>query len=124
MTKPTLGSLIDQLSTLRAARLALEEQVKVMKQDEGRLEDEFIALADEQGTTAAAGKLAKASITESIVPQVNDWDALYKFIQRKKYWHLLERRPSSASYRELLEQGVKVPGTVPFTKRKLNLRTT
>lgn len=122
MKKPTLGDLVDQLSTLRTARLALEETVKTMKKDESRIEDEFLQLADDQKTTVAAGQLAKASITDSVVPQVNDWDALYRFIQRKKYWHLLERRCASASYRELLEQGVKVPGTVPFTRRKLNLR--
>ena len=58
------------------------------------------------------------------VAGVTDWDKLYAFIKKKNYFHLLQRRVSDPAWRELIEQGKKVPGTTGFTKKRLNYRAT
>lgn len=58
----------------------------------------------------------------STVAQVTDWDAFYAYIYKNKFGHLLQRRVSDPAWRELMEQGKKVPGTTPFTKKRLNFR--
>jgi hypothetical protein len=63
------------------------------------------------------------SITESVRPSVENWDDFYRFIHRHKYYHLLDRRPSVTGCRELFETKGNIPGVVPFTKRKINLRS-
>jgi hypothetical protein len=74
---------------------------------------------DREGTTKGGGKSATVSASESVVPQVTDWEAFYKFIHRMKWYHLLERRPSVTGCRELFETKGAIPGVMPFTKRKL-----
>ena len=66
---------------------------------------------------------ASVSITTSVVADVKEWDSFYAFIAKNKFFHLLQRRVSEPAYRELLDAGKKVPGVLPFTKKKLNVRT-
>ena len=58
-----------------------------------------------------------------VVAQVEDWDEFWKYIYRHKLGHLLQRRVSDPSYRELLEQGKKVPGVSPFNKKRMSFRS-
>jgi hypothetical protein len=71
----------------------------------------------------STGVLATVSISENIRPSVEDWDAFYAYIHKYKYYHLMERRPSVSGCNELLETKGKIPGVVPFTQRKLNVRS-
>lgn len=120
---PTVGSQIDSMFKLREKKRALEAQVSEIEKQLADAETVLLEQLDKDGTTKVSGKLATISVTESIVPQVQDWDALYAYLQRKKAWYLLERRPSVTGFRELFQAGSKIPGVTPFTKRKLNLRT-
>lgn len=119
----TIGAKIDQLHDLREKKRELEEQVKQLSGQMDELENALIAQMDTEGVTRSTGNLATVSITTSIKPSVEDWDAFYQYIHRHRYYHLLERRPSTTGCRELLETKGKVPGVVPFTQRKLNIRT-
>ena len=88
-----LGTQIDALFKLKAkykkaqaAADAIDEEVKAATQ----------ALMDamgEAGTAKAASKLGSVTTKQSVVPQVTDWEAFYAYIHKKKYYHLLERRP-------------------------------
>lgn len=120
---PTIGSLIDLLHGMKAAKKALEGQIKELDKQADRLELQIIERMDTEETSTGSGKAAGASINESVVPQVQDWDAFYKFIHENKWYHLLQRRPSSPGCRELFEQQKQIDGVVPFTKRTLNLRS-
>lgn len=119
----TLGSLIDKYQKVREQKRAAEEKVKEINGQLEEVEGEIFAAMESAGVEKAAGKLASASISSSTVPQVQDWDEFYKYIGRKKYFHLLERRPSATGCRELFDMGQKIPGVEPFVKRKLNIRT-
>jgi len=119
----TIGVKIDQLHALREQKRALEEQIKQLSEQMNELENQLIDQMDKEGVTKASGRAATVSITTSVKPSVEDWDAFYAYIHRHKYYHLLERRPSVTGCRELLETKGKIPGVIPFTQRKLNMRS-
>lgn len=119
----TIGVKIDQLHALRKQKRALEEQIKQLSGQMDELENQLIDQMDKEGVTKSTGNTATVSISTSVKPSVDDWDAFYAYIHRYKYYHLLERRPSVTGCRELLETKGKIPGVVPFTQRKLNIRS-
>lgn len=119
----TIGVKIDQLHAIREEKRRLEEEVKELVHKADELELQLMDQMDKEGVSKSTGNKATVSITSSVKPSVEDWDALYAYIHRNKYYHLLERRPSVTGCRELLETKGKIPGVVPFTQRKLNIRT-
>lgn len=118
-----LGSAIDALWAKREKKREMEAKLKEVEAEIADSEALVMELMDKEGVEKTTGKKASVSITSTVVPQVEDWDAFYAFIHKKKFYHLLERRPSVTGCRELFETKGMVPGVVPFTKRKLNLRT-
>lgn len=120
---PTTGAVIDQLWAAREEKRRLEAATKEVQTKIDEIETGLMDRMSEEGLDKATGKKASVSIGSSVVADVQDWDAFWAYIIKNKYTHLLQRRVSDPSYRELLEQGKKIPGVMPFTKRKLNLRT-
>ncbi|MGZ5175377.1 MAG: hypothetical protein ACXWIS_14570 [Burkholderiales bacterium] len=116
-----LGELIDRASMVREEKRCLEAQVKDKARQLEAAEAQIIDALDKEGVRSSTGKLATASMSESVVPQVESWDSFYAFIAKHKYFHLLDRRPSVTGCRELFETKGKIPGVLPFVKRKLNL---
>lgn len=119
----SIGGKIDALFALREKKRAHEESIKELEKNMGTLQAELITQLQAEGITSSRGKKASISISENVVPQVEDWEAFYKYIGRRKYFHLLERRPSTSGCRELFEKNGRIPGVVPHTKITLNLRT-
>lgn len=119
----SIGAKIDALFALREKKRAHEESIKELEKNMGTLQAELITQLQAEGITSSRGKKASISISENVVPQVEDWEAFYAYIHRKKYFHLLERRPSTSGCRELFEKNGRIPGVVPHTKITLNLRT-
>jgi hypothetical protein len=120
---PSTGSLIDQHWAAREEKRRLEEQVKAVEKTIAELDTQLLERMDAEGLEKATGTKATASISKSVVADVQDWDAFWAFIAKKKFFHLVQRRVSDPAYRELLEAGTAVPGVQPFPKRKLNLRS-
>lgn len=118
-----LGSAIDALWAKREKKREMEAKLKEVEAEIADSEVKVMELMDKEGVEKTTGKKASVSITTSVVPQVEDWDVFYAYIHRNKFYHLLERRPSVTGCRELFENKGKVPGVLPHTKRKLNLRT-
>lgn len=118
----TPGASIDAMFKLREKKRELESAVKAVDGELADLESALMELLEANGLDKATGKCASVSITSTVSAQVEDWDAFLAYIYKNKYGHLLQRRVSDPAYRELLEQGKKLPGTQPFTKRRLNLR--
>lgn len=120
--KPTLGAIVDKLRKKDLELTELAERKKQLDREYELLERQFLDLADEQETKSASGTLALATVTEVTFPHVEDWDALYAYMEENKYWHLLQKRPSVPGFRELFEAGTAVPGVLPHTKRKVSIR--
>lgn len=119
----TIGEMADQLQQLRKKKREIEAQLAVVEGEYAGIEDELLQQLDAQKTSTCKGKLASVSISTTITANVTDWDALYAFIKKKGHFHLLHRRVTDAAYREFLEQGVKVPGTETFARKRLNVRS-
>ncbi len=119
----TVGAKIDALHALREEKRQLEELLKAKAQEIDLMENDLIEQMDQQNITKSTGSKATVSISTSVKPSVEDWDAFYAYIHKNKYYHLLERRPSVTGCRELFDHKGAIPGVVPFTQRKLNIRS-
>lgn len=118
----TIGGLIDQAFALRERKRELEAQIAAVEGEIEGIQEQLMEQLDAQGVKGSTGEKASCSISVSVVANVTDWDSFYEYIRKNKFFHLLQRRVSDPSYRELLEAGKKVPGVEPFTKKRLNLR--
>lgn len=124
VAKPrTLGALIDALDDAREAKRALAAQTKEAEGVYNDLAAQIIERMDAEDTRKGEGKKAGASITEVVVAEVEDFDALCAYVKRTGYFHLFQRRISDPAFRELQETKGAVPGLKPFVKRNLNLRS-
>jgi len=121
----TTGTKVDELEALRERIRAKESDLKELKEMKASMEMELLDIMETQGMTKLSGSKGTISISETVVPTVDDWDAFYKFLHRSKAYHMMERRVSSTAYREELEtrRGQQIPGVSSYTKRKLNLRS-
>lgn len=117
-----LGSEIDKMFDLREQKRELEAKVALIEAEYKEVEERVLLRMEEQKAAGFKGAKASASITHSVVGSVEDWDKVEAYIKRTGHFHLFQRRLADAAYRELMEQGKKVPGVVPFTKKRLNLR--
>ncbi len=112
----SIGTMIDNLDKIRKKKRALDEQVKVLESDYHQLTEQILERMASENMPKASGRRATVSRSESLVGQLEDWEALTKYISRTKNFQLFERRISAAAFRELFEKKGDVPGIKPFTK--------
>ena len=121
----TIGSVIDDMWALREKKLKADLVVKGIEEEIAAQETIVFDRLEKEGLKKADGTKASVSIGEATVASVTDWDALWAYAAKNKYFHLFQKRVSDPAWRELMEKnkGKGVPGTEAFTKRKLNLRS-
>lgn len=121
-TKQRLDDLATERDTLREEKRELETKVKALDALLATNEVSIIEIADEMGLDRfAVGKLT-FSISNQVVGNVEDWDALHEYIRENNAFYLLQRRLSNAPYKEIFDSGESLAGVVPFSKRSLNMR--
>ena len=121
----TLNDLIARLGELRLQKKEYEFQAKEVGKYITAMEYEIMDAMDNQQITESknvAGQ--KVTLGEAVYPQVDDWDAFHTWILEMNYLHFLEKRAAVLAYREALNQGIAVPGVLPFTKRKITFKET
>ncbi len=123
MTKK-LGEMGDEIYDLNAEIAAANEVVKRLDNKKRDLENELLLRMQDAGTHIVRGNKATISISETIRPQIADFDAFAVFVHRKKAYHMFEKRIASGAYKEMKELlGNKpVPGLIEFTSIRLNVR--
>jgi hypothetical protein len=119
----TLGKTIDTLWELREKKRMKEAEIKEIEGLIAASESNLLDRLDAEDSKKAEGKCASASITESVTFNIADFDAFAKYVAKTKFFHLFQRRVSVTAAREIFEQKGQVPGLVPFTARKINLRS-
>lgn len=112
----SIGSMIDNLDKIRDKKRGLDEQVKDLEAQYRELTEKILDRMATENMPKASGRRATVSRSETIVGQLEDWEALTKYIGRTKNFQLFERRISAAAFRELFEKKGEVPGVKPFTK--------
>ena len=117
----TIGELIDKLYLLRQQRLLVEKDVEALKAEESALQTFLIEELKEQKLEFAAGSKARFGVKQAKEPTVKNWDKLYDFIYGDKAWAVLQRRVSSATWKEYLDSGILLPGTEKFEVTKVSI---
>ena len=118
----SLGTDIDYLFTLRAARKALEDIVNEKLKEEKALELVIIAQLNEEHLEGARGNKAQFSISEQELPRVTNWPDLYDFIRLNNAFELLHKRIGVTEWATYKEDGVLIPGTEILKITKSSLR--
>ena len=123
-TSPPMATsaIIQKMADIREERRRIADRDKELVAEWRALEMELITRYEEQGVQKATTDAGTASITEMVVPQVVDWDAVYEHIKETGDFYLLQKRPAAAAFRELHEGGIEVPGIQPYTKKTISLR--
>lgn len=116
------SDIIQALVEVRDERQQIAARDKELIEKWRSLEMELLLRLDDQGMLKATTAAGTASITETILPQVTDWDAVFDHIQLTGDFYLLQKRPAAAAFRELHNSGQKVPGIDAYTKRAISLR--
>lgn len=110
----SLAKCADLLYETRAARLELQKQVDELKKNEAELKDHLINSLPKSDASGVSGKVANAKITKKTIPQVEDWEAVQKYIKRTNAFDLLQRRLSAPAVTERWDAGKTVPGVTKF----------
>lgn len=118
-----IGSLVDSLWAERERKRALEEKMKEIEKGIEAQTLELLERMEKEGLDQVRGTAASISIGANVTATVTDWDSFSAWIIKTRNLHLLQRRVSDPAYRELLEHGKKIPGTEPFVKKRLNIRS-
>jgi len=117
-----LNDKIDEMFMMRERKRGLEVQVKEVDAEIAECNDWLIKRLDEVGSETARGHLASATVTETLVPRIEDWGLVQDWIMDNDAMYLVHRRVSSGPWKELLNTGQTVPGISPYTKRAISLR--
>ena len=117
-----LGENINALYELKEKKAELNKLIEIIEEKYTKIENDIIIQLRDVGMTSGEASRASATISESIVPTVKDWDKFYQYINETNSLFLLEKRPSVTAYRDLLQAGEEIPGVEPFTKTKLSLK--
>jgi hypothetical protein len=116
------SDIIAKLVAVRDERRRIRERDQELVEEWRSLEMELLVRLDEQGMLKASTTDGTATITEVVLPQVQDWDALWEHIRDTGDFYLIQKRPAAAAFRELNDAGIEVPGIEPYTKRSISLR--
>lgn len=111
----TPGAAADMWWTLRQKRLAAQRVVDELQKQETALAEHLINTLPKSDATGVTGKLINVRVVTQTVPKVEDWDKLYKYIQKQSakdpgVWSLLQRRVNDSTVKEIWEAGKAVPG--------------
>ena len=119
----TLNELIDEKKSIKDKLTNLNVQISELKAREDTLDTKIIEKLDSEVLARSANEVASVSIREDLVPDVQDWDALYQHISDTNDFSLLHRRVSSTAFKERINQGDAVPGLQTREIRRVNFRT-
>ena len=123
--KLTIGAATDLLYQLRLATSALNAITRPLADDVispavKQLEEFFIATLAVGEASGVQGRTARVQVTDSLVPSVEDWPVLYKYIRRTGAWELLQRSVSKEAVRERWDQKRQVPGVKAFHVKRVS----
>ena len=106
----TLNELSQALFGYKAEKKLLNDRILEVNKEIRDLEHRIWKLMDEDELLKFATADGTIYLSPQIVPKVVDWEAFYGYIGKNQAWHMLERRPSRAAFRELYEAHKPVPG--------------
>ncbi len=111
----TLAQCADRYYVVREERLEAVKAVEPLKLEESALKEHIIENLPKSQASGIAGKIARVTVTTKNVPQVKDWDKLYKWIKKTGNFHILGRAINTEAVEEITEKtGKPIPGIGSF----------
>ncbi len=121
MKKMTLAEKIDALYTLRANRLVGEKRIKELKTAEDDLHLEVMALVRNTPDSFATGRIGKAKINVTVVPQITDAEAFFAWGRKKANRDVMNVSVALDPWRAFRAEGINADGVEAFTKETLSV---
>jgi len=115
-----IGEQVAGLRMIKAEIKGAQEDLKALEAQKRIIEDDIMATLDESGQSLSRTDAGTVSITQEVVANVTDWNALTAYIMEHGSFYLMQRRVSSVAWRDEIASKGDVPGTEPFTKRKIS----
>ena len=123
----TVEAVIRKYMKLREKRASIEasvkEQLDEVKGNMAKLEAWLMAKLDADGLTSFKTDYGTAFLTTTDFANVEDWDAVLRFIREEDAFDMLEKRVSKTAVRGYIEANKEVPPGVKYgTKLDINIR--
>jgi len=123
----TVDSVIKKYMKLREEKTAVEAEIKErvdkIKADMAKLEAFLKAKMDADGLTSFKSEHGTAFLTTTDFANVEDWDAVLKFIREEEAYDMLEKRVSKTAVRGYIDANKEVPPGIRYgTKLDVNIR--
>jgi hypothetical protein len=123
----TVDAVIKKYMKLRSQKDAVEAEIKervdTIKADMAKLEAWLKAKLDADGLTSFKTEYGTAFLTTTDFANVEDWDAVLRFIREEEAFDMLEKRVSKTAVRGYIEANKEVPPGVKYgTKLDINIR--
>ncbi len=118
----TAAQIVEKMVTIRDERRSISSRDKELVEEWRKYELDLMKILAEQGMEKVSTPSGTASINKTILPQVVDWDEFYQYIVDNDAFHMLQKRPAAAAFRELQEAGEEVAGVIPYEKTEIGLR--
>lgn len=109
-----LGAVADLLYKTKQKRLALQKQVEELEQQERDLREHIIKELPKSEASGVAGSVARVTVQNKEVLQVEDWSSFYAYVHKHKAYELLQKRLSNGAIEERVAEGEKIPGVKKF----------
>jgi hypothetical protein len=106
----TLSERSHALFEAKAKKKELNDQIIELNKKIRKLEMNIWEVMDDDDLLKFETPDGTVYISPQVVPKVVDWNAFYGYIKETEAFHMLERRPSRAAFRELHEAHKPVPG--------------
>jgi hypothetical protein len=111
----------DKLISSYKAMKDAETQATIAKGNYEAEKRKMLENMEYAGTATYKGDKGTISLTETVVPTVQNWDQFNKFILKNGAFDLYQRRISSTAWRDRLEAGEKIPGVLEYTRQNLRV---
>ena len=123
----TVDAVIKKYMKLREQKAVVEAEIKervdAIKADMTKLEAFLKAKLDADGLTSFKTEYGTAFLTTTDFANVENWDAVLRFIREEEAYDMLEKRVSKTAVRGYIEATKEVPPGVKYgTKLDINIR--
>jgi hypothetical protein len=123
----TVDAVIKKYMKLREKKALVEatikEELDKIKADMTKLEAFLKAKLDADGLTSFKTEYGTAFLTTTDFANVEDWDAVLRFIREEEAFDMLEKRVSKTAVRGYIEANKEVPPGIKYgTKLDINIR--
>jgi hypothetical protein len=123
----TVDAVIKKYMRLREKKAAVEAEIKervdAIKADMAKLEAFLKAKLDADGLTSFKTEYGTAFLTTTDFANVEDWDAVLRFIREEEAYDMLEKRVSKTAVRGYIDANKEVPPGIRYgTKLDVNIR--